>query len=191
MFDLLTRAHRERAERAWPLVIVTSSTSNSNDVQVEHVEDVGLVTASLDGKIYVFDVARDGVMHEVTHHVKAVHDFAYCRPYSLFASCSERRIVLWQAQTGHLVSELAGHLSAVTHLAMDNECEPSFDVCAEGRLIGGCFAHVPVARVSACPHSALQAVPAGVDERRSRDQGLGPADQQMHTDGVCRALAAA
>jgi hypothetical protein len=46
----------------------------------------------------------------------------YCQPYSLFASSSERSIVLWQAQTGCWISELSGHTAVVTNLATDIEC---------------------------------------------------------------------
>lgn len=93
--------------------------------KVQHVDDVGLVTASHDSKIYMFDINRDGVMQEITHHKKGVLDFSYCRPYSLFGSCGERTIMLWQAQTGRLISELTGHTASVTNLCMDNECGPT------------------------------------------------------------------
>ena len=93
-------------------------------MQVEHIEEVGLVTASMDSQIYIFDVNRDGVMHKVKHHRKGVLDFSYCRPYSLFASCGERSIMLWQAQNGRIVGELLGHTAVVSRLAIDDECAP-------------------------------------------------------------------
>lgn len=93
-------------------------------VQVEYIEDVGLITSSLDSRIYIFDVNRDGIMHEVKHHRKGVQDFAYCRPYSLFGSCGERSIMLWQAQNGRLISELLGHSAPVSAVAMDDEYAP-------------------------------------------------------------------
>jgi WD40 repeat protein len=113
--------------------------------KVQHVEDVGLVTASQDSKIFIFDVNRDGVMQEITHHAKGVHDFAYCRPYSLFASSSERSIVLWQAQTGRWISELSGHTAIVTNLAVDNEYVATYNSscssCALYKyIIDGCSA---------------------------------------------------
>lgn len=61
-------------------------------------------------------------MQEITFHSKPVRDFAFCIPYSLFASCSERTIALWQAQTGKLAGRLSGHMAPVAALAMDNEC---------------------------------------------------------------------
>lgn len=92
--------------------------------QVEYIEDVGLITASLDSRIFIFDVNRDGVMHEVKHHRKGVSDFSYCRPYSLFGSCGERSIMLWQSQNGRLISELLGHSAPVSCVSMDNEYAP-------------------------------------------------------------------
>ena len=55
-------------------------------------------------------------------HSKGVRDFAYCRAYSLFASCSERTVVLWQAQTGKAAGKLLGHGAGIAALAMDDEC---------------------------------------------------------------------
>lgn len=89
---------------------------------MEHIEEVGLVTAGMDSQIYIFDVNRDGVMHKVKHHRNGVLDFSYCKPYSLFASCGERSIMLWQAQNGRLVGELTGHTAVVSRLAIDDEC---------------------------------------------------------------------
>lgn len=151
--------------------------------KVEQVDDVGLVTASHDSKICIFDINRDGVMQEINHHQKGVLDFAYCRPYSLFGSCGERSIVLWQSQTGRLITELTGHTSVVTTICMDNECvhpmlSPSLLLLVQHSCPTG-----GSSRRQTCKAGArVQSVPALFAQQRPRHQGVGPAYEQVRPD---------
>lgn len=45
----------------------------------------------------VYDFVREKIIHNVTHHTKAVYGFVWCSAYSMFASCGlEREVILWQ-----------------------------------------------------------------------------------------------
>ena len=52
---------------------------------------------------------------------KGVHDTAWCRSQSLFASCGVgREVALWNGSTGHVVATLSGHAAPVTRVAVDD-----------------------------------------------------------------------
>lgn len=89
------------------------------DLQVQDVAHVGLVTSSMDSRILITDISREKIIQCATHHKKGVMDFAWCKAYSLFASCSERTIVLWQGNTARKISELPGHAAPIMSLAID------------------------------------------------------------------------
>ena len=86
------------------------------------MHDVGLVSASMDSRILLTDISREKVLHCASHHKKSVADFVWCKTYSIFASCSERTIVLWQGNTTRKVGDLLGHTTLVTQLAIDEKC---------------------------------------------------------------------
>lgn len=78
--------------------------------QVQHVQDMGLVSSSLDSTLKIYDFSRDRVIHTCTHHTKGVHSFVWCKAYSLFASAGvERDIIVWQGNTARKMGELTGH----------------------------------------------------------------------------------
>ncbi len=47
--------------------------------QITWVPEIGLVSASLDSTIKVYDFVRERVINTCTHHSKAVHGFVWCR----------------------------------------------------------------------------------------------------------------
>ena len=87
-------------------------------------------------------------MQEITFHSKPVRDFAFCVPYSLFASCSERTIALWQAQTGKLSGRLSGHTAPIAALATDDAC--AAPPCSHGNCAGNCHAVLRECATSKC-----------------------------------------
>eukprot|EP00775_Hariotina_reticulata_P009116 gene9116-9285_t len=95
--------------------------------KVQWVPEVGLVTSSLDTTIKTFDINRERITHTCTHHAKGVHSFVWCKAYSCFASCGlERDVMVWHGTTGRKMGELHGHISSVTHIALDEHLNHVF-----------------------------------------------------------------
>jgi WD40 repeat protein len=107
--------------------------------KVTAIQEMGLVSSSLDSSIKVTDAERRQVLRTVSVHSKGVSCFAHCRAYSLVASGGlERTVVLWQASGGRPIGELRGHSAPITHLALDNaRCQVT--TTREGNNVTGCF----------------------------------------------------
>lgn len=100
--------------------------------KVEYVPDIGLVTASLDSTIKIYDIYREKVTNTCTHHSKGIHSFVYSRAYSVFASVGlERDVIVWQGNTLRRVGELRGHTASVTHIALDEKLNQVFTLAMD------------------------------------------------------------
>ncbi|GIL56855.1 hypothetical protein Vafri_12156, partial [Volvox africanus] len=100
--------------------------------QISWVPEIGLVSASLDATLKVYDFVRERVINTCTHHSKAVHGFVWCRAYSMFASCGqERDVILWQGNTMRKVGDLTGHTASVSHIALDERLNHVFTLSVD------------------------------------------------------------
>ena len=100
--------------------------------RVLHVEELNaFASSSMDGRVVVVDArARVDVPEQkgrfrerinLRLFPKGVHDTAWCRSQSLFASCGVgREVALWNGSTGHVVATLSGHAAPVTRVAVDD-----------------------------------------------------------------------
>ena len=94
--------------------------STACPLQVTSVQELGVVSSSLDATIKICDTSRCKVLHTVTAHHRGVHSFAYSRAFSLGASGGlERDIMLWQPNTNRQVGELVGHGSSISNIVID------------------------------------------------------------------------
>jgi len=100
--------------------------------QVSWVPEIGLVSASVDSTIKIYDFVREKIVNSCQQHSKAVHSFVWCSAYTMFASSGvERDIMLWQGNTCRRVGELSGHTASVTHLALDERLNHVFSLSAD------------------------------------------------------------
>lgn len=91
--------------------------------KVKYINDLdSIFSCSMDKTIKQFDVERMEVKKTFEHHTKGVLSFVWCPEFKFIASCGEERhITLWNPYSRKAtVNYLAGHNSAITDLALNN-----------------------------------------------------------------------
>ncbi|KAH7830123.1 putative WD domain, G-beta repeat [Monocercomonoides exilis] len=95
---------------------------NSNIVQVEYISELqGIVTASLDSTMKLFDIDRLKELTVFRSHTKGVRCFFWSKRHKVLISGSmDHTVAIWNPIAKKLLGRLVGHAAPVISVAMDD-----------------------------------------------------------------------